>query len=85
MQRHACFISFFFQGPFNTALDRTRAFDECMRLPAFAALPGCAEDCAPTFDMLAAGEEPTTAEFDNFGAGQGNAGPRPGSSICVAE
>lgn len=73
------------RGPFNTALDRARAFDECMRLPGFAALPGCADDCAPTYDMLAAGEEPTTAEFDNFGAGQENAGPRPGSSVCITE
>ena len=56
-----------------------------MRLPGFASLPGCVDDCAPTYDMLAAGEEPTTAEFGNFGAGQGNAGPRPGSSVCVAE
>lgn len=77
-------VFLFPKGPFSQDVQRTFAFAECLDVPTFSALPGCIVDCAPTYGMLSAGEEPTTAEFNNFGPGQGSAGARPGSSLCVA-
>ena len=66
-----------------TASDRVTAFETCIEPELFTSL-GCAEDCAPTFEMLSASEEPLVAEFDNFGAGSKVADAAPGTSICVA-
>ena len=52
---------------------------------SFAKLEGCTAECAPTFDMLAASENPTTAVFDRFGRGTGEAAERPESSKCVKQ
>ena len=52
-------------------------------MPAFTNLNGCIESCAPTFDMMAASEMPTTRE-GGFGAvNLVNAGQKPSDSICT--
>ena len=73
-----------------TAKDRSNAFDFCMDEANFIdfVIDGCplseALTCAPTFEMLRAGEEPTTAEFTNFGQGSSTVIPKPDSSRCTA-
>ena len=59
------------------------AFDDCIEPHRFADFPGCTVDCAPTFNMLEAGQSPSTAEFERFGAGSGTPVPRPDSSHCI--
>lgn len=54
-----------------------------MKPTTFAGL-GCAAECSPTYNMLTASEVPTTALFDNFGAGSGVASAAPGTSLCNA-
>ena len=74
------------QEIFN-ADDRARAFEFCIREANFINY-GCpapeAITCVPTFEMLRAGEEPTTSEFTNFGQGSNTAIPKPDSSRCTA-
>ena len=66
----------------DTALAQTQAFKNCMDVDVFSGLSGCHVDCAPTFAMLAASQNPTTAEFEIFGAGTGEASEKPATSIC---
>ena len=68
----------------NPAAQRAEAFGDCVEEEKFVEL-GCAVDCAPTFDMLAAGEAPTASAFDRFGPGATTAGARPQGSRCVAD
>ena len=63
-------------------MQKTEAFDDCMDADVFTGLSGCTVDCAPTFTMLAASQNPTTAEFEIFGAGTGEASEKPATSIC---
>ena len=66
----------------SSAEDRARAFGFCIREANFINY-GCPIDCAPTFEMLRAGEEPTTSEFSNFGQGLNSEIPKPESSRCT--
>ena len=66
----------------STALLQVEAFATCIDADLFAGLSGCTVDCAPTYAMLVASEKPTTAEFDRFGAGTGEATERPATSLC---
>ena len=68
----------------STALKRTKAFETCIEAPAFTNLNGCVESCAPTFDMMAASEMPTTRE-GGFGAVNlaDSVGQKPSESICT--
>ena len=60
------------------------AFRHCIgNVNLFTGL-GCEETCAPTYEMLIMSQEPSTALFSNFGAGQETADPRPNSSRCIA-
>jgi hypothetical protein len=68
----------------SSASDRVAAFQTCIEESKFTDL-GCTVDCAPTFNMLAASEEPTTYLFDRFGAGAEVADAQPSSSNCIAE
>ena len=54
-----------------------------MDVDVFSWLAGCTETCAPTFGMLASSEDPTTAEFNNFGAGPDEADAAPATSRCA--
>ena len=65
-----------------TALDQTEAFNNCMDADVFKGLSGCDVTCAPTFSMLALSENPTTAEFETFGAGTDEASEKPTTSLC---
>ena len=73
-----------------TAKDRSSAFEFCIKPFNFIDFTNddCPESevitCAPTFEMLRAGEEPTTSEFTNFGQGSNNVIPKPESSRCTA-
>ena len=53
-----------------------------MKADVFTGLSGCTVDCAPTFAMLATSENPTTAKFERFGAGTGEASEKPTTSLC---
>jgi len=64
----------------STALLRTEAFSNCIDVNKFSGLAGCTETCAPTFGMLASSQDPTTAEFNNFGAGVDEADAAPATS-----
>ena len=66
-----------------TYLEKTEAFATCIDATKFAALDGCTETCAPTYNMLASSEEPVEVEFERFGAGTDEAGPQPEDSICT--
>ena len=68
----------------STALKHTQAFEDCIKVPAFTNLNGCVESCAPTFNMMAASEMPTTRE-GGFGAVELEdfIGQRPSESICT--
>jgi hypothetical protein len=68
----------------SSASDRVEAFATCREESKFTDL-GCTVDCAPTFNMLAASEEPTTYLFDRFGAGVEVADAQPSTSKCIAE
>ena len=74
----------------STAEDRTIAFQFCIKPSNFIDFTNddCPEaeaiTCAPTFEMLRAGEEPTTSEFTNFGQGSNAVIPKPESSRCTA-
>ena len=74
----------------SSAKDRSNAFTVCMDEVNFIdfVIDGCPESealtCAPTFEMLRAGEDPTTAEFTNFGQGSNTVIPKPASSRCTA-
>ena len=65
----------------STALEQTEAFATCIESSMFESL-GCAVDCAPTFNMLAASEAPTEMDFVNFGAGSGQPEAQPAASLC---
>ena len=67
----------------NSASDRVEAFQTCIDEAKFTGL-GCTSNCAPTYNMLAQSEEPTTVMFDNFGAGAEVAGAQPSTSKCTA-
>ena len=68
----------------SNAKNSADAFKNCIgNVNLFTSL-GCEENCAPTYPMLATSQEPTTAKFSNFGAGQETADPRPDSSRCIA-
>merc|ERR1739844_303695 len=71
------FVSCVNSGNTGTAVQKTQAFDNCMDADVFAGLSGCNVDCAPTFAMLATSENPTTAEFETFGAGSDEASSKP--------
>ena len=66
----------------STAQEKADAFGTCIADGAFNALTGCSLDCAPTYSMLAMSEEPSTAEFDTFGAASSTASTRPNDSLC---
>ena len=68
----------------STALEKTEAFATCMDTGMFESL-GCDAECAPTYNMLISSEVPSTAEFNNFGAGAEKPGERPDDSLCIAE
>ena len=68
----------------TSAKEKTEAFETCMEKSTFEGL-GCVYDCAPTYNMLAASEEPTTVIFDNFGAGANSADSQPQGSKCIAD
>jgi len=77
------FIGCVESGDVSTASNRVDSFENCMKPTTFAGL-GCAAECSPTYNMLTASEVPTTALFDNFGAGSGVASAAPGTSLCNA-
>ena len=66
----------------STALEQTEAFDTCIDESKFGSLSGCTMECAPTYNMLASSETPTTAEFATFGAASPVAGAQPSDSVC---
>ena len=74
----------------STAEDRASAFKFCIKPFNFINFinEDCSESeaitCSPTFEMLRAGEEPTTSEFTNFGQGSNAVIPKPNSSRCTA-
>jgi len=67
-----------------TALDNVNAFETCIEANVFNGLDGCHEECAPTFNMMAASETPETFN-NNFGAGPDSADAKPSTSICNAQ
>merc|ERR1712002_418031 len=68
-----------------TAIDNVKAFETCIDNDMFEnELNGCIKECAPTFKMLAASEEPVTWN-DKFGAGADSADAKPSTSVCNAE
>ena len=69
----------------STGMKQTQAFETCIDSAIFSGLSGCTVDCAPTFGMLAASENPTTAEVSNFGAGSNEASLKPATSHCEME
>ena len=79
----SAFIACVEAGDVSTAEARTKSFAECMKTGTFTGL-GCADDCSPTYNMLASSETPTTVEFANFGAGAASNDPRPAESLCSA-
>ena len=66
-------------------MKQTQAFGTCIDADIFSGLSGCTVDCAPTFDMLAASENPTRDEIENFGAGSDEASSKPATSHCEME
>jgi len=66
----------------STALDQANAFATCIKENKFATLTGCTLDCAPTYNMLASSENPTTAEVATFGAASSQSGAQPNDSLC---
>ena len=67
----------------SSALKRTQAFENCIDVDVFSGLNGCTETCAPTFGMLSSSENPSTAEFNDFGAGDDKASAAPSTSLCT--
>ena len=65
-------------GDTSSASARTETFADCIEED----LEDCVEACAPTFNMLAQSETPTTVKYDNFGAGTGSPSDEPSGSIC---
>merc|ERR1719273_1741306 len=65
-------------GDTSSASARTETFADCIENN----LDGCAEACAPTFDMLKQSETPTTVKYDNFGTGTGEPSTEPSGSLC---
>ena len=68
----------------STARKRVEAFADCIELPMFTTLDDCTENCASTYNMLAASETPTT-KLGNFGTGNDSASARPSTSLCIDE
>ena len=66
----------------STALEKANAFGTCIKDSKFQTLNGCTLECSPTYNMLASGETPTTAEVATFGAAASQAGPVPDNSKC---
>ena len=66
-------------------MKQTEAFAACMDAGIFSGLSGCTVDCAPTFGMLAASENPERDEVENFGAGSDEASSKPATSHCEME
>ena len=68
----------------STALKRTQAFEKCIKVTKFTNLNGCVESCAPTFNMMATSEMPTTRE-GGFGAVELEdfVGQKPSESLCT--
>ena len=62
--------------------DARKAFRHCIKPNLFPNLSGCTLDCALTFNMMKASEEPVFARFDIFGPGMEVSSPRPESSLC---
>jgi len=69
----------------STGMKQTEAFGTCMDADIFSGLSGCTVDCAPTFGMLAASENPTRDEVKHFGAGSNEASSKPATSHCEME
>ena len=79
----ASFVSCVNSGDVSSAELRVDTWADCIAEPNFSTnLDGCAEACAPTYNMLVESETPVVSEFSNFGAGTGQAGEEPSDSIC---
>ena len=65
-------------GDTSSADARTETFAACIEED----LDGCVKGCAPTYNMLTQSEQPTTAEYENFGAGTGTPATKPTDSLC---
>jgi len=77
-QCEASFTNCMDDGDKSSASARTDTFATCIEED----LDGCTEACAPTYNMLAQSETPTTVKYENFGAGTGNPSTKPSGSVC---